>query len=309
MQLGAYVQAYVLMLLPNMMLIGACMFAAAALTRQALATYVGGVALFVLGLIAGKLTDGVANLTLSALADPFGAAAVRMVTRFWTPAERNAQLIGWPSIVVWNRVLWLAVAVGVLTLVVVRFRFVHPMRVARRRWWRRRLVVDTAPDRVVPIAPHAPAGARSFSIAARARQTVAVAARAWREIAATRAFLVILTGALFFVFAYGWDVGSEIYGTSTWPVTHLIAGTVLSSALAPVMAVLIAVFAGELVWRERDVGIGDIAGVAPCLTAYRCSVASSRSLRCSSCSRRCSRAPVCSCRRCAGITGTSHSCT
>src|SRR4029078_7782873 len=136
MQLGAYVQSYVLMLLPNMMLIGACMFAAGALTRQAFASYVGGVALFVLGLIAGKLTDGVANLTLSSLADPFGASAVRMVARFWTPAERNAQLIGWPAIVVWTRVLWLAVAVGVLALVVARFRFVHPMRVARRRWWR-----------------------------------------------------------------------------------------------------------------------------------------------------------------------------
>jgi ABC-2 type transport system permease protein len=263
-QLAAYIQAYVLMLLPNMMLIGASMFAAAALTRQVLATYVGGIALFVLGLVAGKLTDGVANLTLSALADPFGAAAVRMVTRFWTPAERNAQLVGWPSIVIWNRVLWLAVAAGVLALVVARFRFSHPTRVARRRWWRRRQVVDTSPDRVSPIqAPHAPAAARSFSFGARARQTLDVAARAWREIAATRAFLVILAGALFFVFAYGWDVGSEIFGTSTWPVTHLIAGTVLSTALAPVMAVLIAVFAGELVWRERDVGMGEIAGVAP----------------------------------------------
>ena len=65
------------------------------------------------------------------------------------------------------------------------------------------------------------------------------------------------------MFATGWDVGAEIFGTSTWPVTHLIAGTVLSTALAPVMALLIAVFAGELVWRERDVGMGDIAAVAP----------------------------------------------
>jgi ABC-type transport system involved in multi-copper enzyme maturation permease subunit len=264
MQLGAYVQAYVLVLLPNMMLIGACMFAAAALTRQALATYVGGVALFVLGLIAGKLTDGVANLTLSALADPFGAAAVRLVTRFWTPAERNAQLIGWPSIVIWNRALWLAVAAGVLALVVARFRFAHPVRVPRRRSRRRRPVVDPAPDRFAPIeVPHAATDARLFSLEARTRQTLAIASRAWREIAATRAFLVILAGALFFVFAYGWDVGTEIFGTSTWPVTHLIAGTVLSTALAPVMAVLIAVFAGELVWRERDVGMGDIADVAP----------------------------------------------
>ena len=56
---------------------------------------------------------------------------------------------------------------------------------------------------------------RSFSTAAQVRQTLAVAARAWRDIAVTRAFLVILVGALVFVFAFGWDVGTEIFGTST----------------------------------------------------------------------------------------------
>ncbi|MBV9774738.1 MAG: hypothetical protein JO040_12350, partial [Gemmatimonadetes bacterium] len=112
-------------------------------------------------------------------------------------------------------------------------------------------------------AMQVPGAARSFSTAGRVRQTLAVAAHAWREVAATRAFLVILAGALLFAFAYGWDVGSEIFGTSTWPVTHLIAGTVLSTALAPVMALLIAILAGELVWRERDAGMGDIAAAAP----------------------------------------------
>jgi ABC-type transport system involved in multi-copper enzyme maturation permease subunit len=275
-QLAAYVQMYVLMLLPNMVLIGACMFTAAALSRRALATYVGGLVLYVLATIAGDLTDGFSNRTLSSLADPFGSAAITEVTRFWTPVERNARLIGWPEIVLWNRALWLGAACGVLALLVARFRFVQPRSVAQRRWWRRPVVDPStalgagtaaalrAGERIAPSAAAIVRGAeRSFSLAARARQTLAVAARAWREIAATRAFLVILAAALAFVFIFGWDVGAQVFGTSAWPVTHLIAGTVLSTALGPVMAVLIAIFAGELVWRERDVGMGDIADVAP----------------------------------------------
>ena len=184
-QLAAYVQAYVLILLPNLVLIGTCMFAAAALTRQALATYVGGITLFVLGLIAGDLTNGLTNRTLSALVDPMGAAAIRIVTALWTPAERNAQLIGWPAILIWNRVLWLAVAAGVLAIVVTRFRFSHPARLGRPGWWQRREVIDTAPDRVTAIdAPPVPTATRSFGFSARARQVLAVASRAWREIAA-----------------------------------------------------------------------------------------------------------------------------
>ncbi|HET7232723.1 MAG TPA: M1 family aminopeptidase [Longimicrobium sp.] len=263
-QPAAYAQAYLLLLLPNLVVIGAFMFAAAALTRQSLATYPGGITLYLLGAIAGRLTNGVANQRLSALADPFGARAVALATRYWTPAESNARLIGWPDALLWNRALWLVVAAGAFALLVARFRFAHPNGAARRRGWRRRRLVDTAPERIVPIASmDVPDSGRSFTTAGRVRQTLAVAAHEWREIAATRAFLVILAGALVFAFAYGWDVGSEIFGTSTWPVTHLIAGTVLSGALAPVMALLIAILAGELVWRERDMGMGDIAAVAP----------------------------------------------
>ena len=266
-QLAAYAQTYLLVLLPNLVVIGAFMFAAAALTRQALATYVGGVALFILGTLAGELTDGLTNQTLSALVDPFGARAVALTAQYWTPVESNGRLIGWPNVLLWNRALWLGVAVGLFALLVVRFRFAHPSGALRRRWWRRRAVVDAAPERVAPIEvtslTQAPFSGRSFPVAAHARQTLAVAARAWREIAMTRPYLVILLGALFFALVYGWDVGSEVFGTSTWPVTHLIAGTVLSGALGPVMALLVAVFAGELVWREREVGMGDIASVAP----------------------------------------------
>jgi ABC-type transport system involved in multi-copper enzyme maturation permease subunit len=263
-QPAAYVEAYLLLLLPNLVVIGAFMFAAAALARQPLATYPGGIALYLLGAFAGRLTGGLDGGALPALADPFGGRAVALATRYWTPAESGARLIGWPDLLLWNRALWLTVAVGVFALLVARFRFAHPNGAARHRWWGRRRLVDTAPERVVPVAAMDAADAgRTFATAGRVRQTLAVAAHAWREIALTRAFLVVLAAALVFAFAYGWDVGSEIFGTSTWPVTHLIAGTVLSAALAPVMALLIAILAGELVWRERDVGMGDIAAVAP----------------------------------------------
>ena len=263
-QPAAYVQAYLLLLLPNLVVIGAFMFAAAALTRQPLATYLGGIALFALGSIAGRLAGGSPGGTLPALLDPFGGRPVALTTQYWTLAERNVRLIGVPDVLLWNRVLWLAVAAGVLTLLVARFRFGHLGGAGRRRWGLRRPVVDTVPGRPAPAgALRAPSTGRSFSRGARVRQTLAIAARAWREIAATRASLVVVAGALCFVFAFGWDVGSEIFGTSTWPVTQLIAGTVLSAALAPVMALLVAIFAGELVWREREVGMGDIAAVAP----------------------------------------------
>ena len=165
-----------------------------------------------------------------------------------------------------NRALWIGIAALAFALLVARFRFAHPGGVARRALVapprRGRHRARPSRRRSTPVQRTA-APQRSFDFAGRVRQTIAVAARAWREIAATKAFLLILVGAMVFVFAAGWDVGSEMFGTATWPVTHLIAGTVLGSYLPPVMALLIAVLAGELVWREREVGMGDIAAVAP----------------------------------------------
>ena len=264
-RLDAYVQTYVMLLLPNVVIIGAFMFAAAALTRQTLATYLGGLALFLLGTVAKDVAAALGGGTLETLLDPFGGGAIAQATQYWTPAEQNARVIGWPAVILANRALWIGVAALAFALLVARFRFAHPGGVARRGWWRRRAVADTAPDRLTPAqsGSRSAAGPRSFDVGARVRQTVAVAARAGREVAATKAFLLILVGAMFFVFATGWDVGGGIFGDSTWPVTHLIAGTVLGSYLPPVMALLIAVLAGELVWREREIGLGDIAAVAP----------------------------------------------
>jgi ABC-type transport system involved in multi-copper enzyme maturation permease subunit len=268
-QLEAYVQTYALTLLPNVAIIGAFMFAAAALTRQTLATYLGGLALFVLGTVAGDVAAAVGGGTLETMLDPFGGGAIAQATQYWTPVEQNGRLIGWPAVMLANRALWIGVAALAFALLVARFRFAHSNArrapgVALRRWWRR-AVVDTAPDRPAPArsASRPPAGPRAFDVRGRARQTIAVAARSWREVAATKPFLLILVGAMLFVFATGWDVGGGMFGDSTWPVTHLIAGTVLGSYLPPVVALLVAVLAGDLVWREREAGMGDIAAVAP----------------------------------------------
>jgi ABC-2 type transport system permease protein len=263
-QLDAYVQAYLLILLPSVIIIGTVMFAAAALTRQALAAYLGGLALYLLGALAAEFTAALGSARLEALLDPFGGGAITLATQLWTPAEQSSRLIGYPTMMLLNRALWIGIAGLTFALLVARFRFAHPSGIALRRWWRRPAVVDAAPDRLMPIqAVHAHASGRSFDFGGRVRQTIAVAARGWREVAATKAFLLILAGAMVIVFTAGWNVGTESFGTESWPVTHLIAGTVLGNYIPPVIALLVAVLAGELVWREREVGMGDIAAVAP----------------------------------------------
>jgi ABC-type transport system involved in multi-copper enzyme maturation permease subunit len=259
-QAGAYVQPYLLFLLPGLVLTAAILFAVAALSRQTLPAYLCGIGLFVGYLFAVELSDGVLGPGRAMLADPFALTVLEELTRYWTPVERNARQIGFPEILLWNRLIWISVGLAVLALLGRRFRFAHPGGAGRERRARSR-AADPGPARVGPLA--VPPAELAFGPRARAWQTLAVARRSLADIARSRVFLAILAGVLAWVFAFGWDVGAQVFGTSTWPVTHLVAGTVLSGTLSTVFAVLIALFAGELVWKERDVGVSEIADAAP----------------------------------------------
>ena len=201
-QLAAYVQTYVLMLLPNVVVIGAFMFAAAALTRQALATYLGGVALFVLGTVAGDVTDALGERHARRRCSiPFGGGAIAQTTQFWTPAEQNARLIGWPTVMlVEPRAVDRRRGAGVRAA-----GRALPLRAPGRRraaaaWWRRRAVGrHRARPRWRPIRRRRAgrAAARSFSFAraraADARRRRARVARDRRDAARSS---LILAGAM-----------------------------------------------------------------------------------------------------------------
>jgi len=95
------------------------------------------------------------------------------------------------------------------------------------------------------------------------RQTRAVARQSLAEVVASRWFVVVLLTCIGLTMLWGWNVGGTVFDTSTWPVTLLVAGTVLSERLPPFLYVLIALYAGELVWKEREVGVAEIADAAP----------------------------------------------
>jgi ABC-2 type transport system permease protein len=129
----AYLWALLAVVLPNLVLVGALLFAVATLTRSTLATYVGGVAIYALYFVTALLIDsplmaGTAPPTREALAraallDPFGLSAFFEQTRYWTPAERDARPVALAGRMLLNRLLWLGVSAAVLALVYRRFTF------------------------------------------------------------------------------------------------------------------------------------------------------------------------------------------
>ncbi len=267
----AFVQPWPLFVLPNLILTGAILYAIGALARRVIPVYLGAVVLFVTYIVAVNAAERITNPALALLSDPSGIHTLQRVTRYWTEAEQNVRLVGFPADLLLNRALWLVFATAVLALLYRRFHFAHA---AERRTRRGRTAifgrVRRREERVAVEAPirrsrpvEVPRVAGTFDFRTTARQTLAVTRRSLEEIAASRWFVGVLLGCTGVTLLVGWNVGDTVFDTSTWPVTMLVAGTVLARRVTPIIYALIALYAGELVWKDRDAKVDAIVDAAP----------------------------------------------
>jgi ABC-2 type transport system permease protein len=120
----AYLQPYLLTLLPNLFIFGALFFILAALTRRMLPVYVASVVMLIGYTVAPSLARDLDYKTLAALIDPFGTTALIRMTDYWSIAERNRDFIPLSGVYLANRAIWSLFALVVLLLGTWRFSFV-----------------------------------------------------------------------------------------------------------------------------------------------------------------------------------------
>src|SRR5262249_839792 len=70
---------------------------------------------------------------LVGLLDPFGGNAVGYLTQYWTPFQRNTQLVPLTGVLLWNRLLWFSLGAAILVFPYFRFSFTYAAERARTR--------------------------------------------------------------------------------------------------------------------------------------------------------------------------------
>lgn len=253
----AYLYAYFVVAVPNVLLIAAFLFAVATVTRRALPTYVGGVVAYAMYFVAALLIDsplmaGTAPQSAQAVAraallDPFGISAFYAETRFWTPEERNHRMLPLWGPLLFNRALWLGVTGAILAFAA---RYVPSDR--------RRAVARRADTASVPrTATYEPVAVdhRSAFPWQLFRSTLRLEIR---SLLGTWSFAVL---ALLWVMHSGIEVVSDIgrdeFGTRLQAATMLILPRI-AEPLAIIVAVALIYFIAEIVWRERASRVSDL---------------------------------------------------
>ncbi|MES2521932.1 MAG: ABC transporter permease subunit [Gemmatimonadota bacterium] len=254
-RLADHLYGYFVVALPNLFIHASILFALATITRSMMAAYLG-----VVGFVACffMLQTGFVGTMAVAVGEPFAGRALKDAVRYWTVAQRNVMLPEITGSLLYNRLLWVGVAVVCLLLALVTYRFAE-QGMSRRERKRLALAGPSSTDAVriveattLPAPQH---GGRTLRAVLWMR-TVFEA----RQVALSPAFIVVMAWGLFTSF-YSLTT-RDAAGRPTYPTTLTLIPTIMDAfmMILPVIAIF---YAGEVVWRERDRRVHEIIDATP----------------------------------------------
>jgi ABC-2 type transport system permease protein len=253
---SAQLQGILIWAIPDTLFIAAIIFAIAALTRTTIVSFLGALGLLVAYAVSGVLIAKLENEKLAALIDPFGTAAFGVMTKYWTVDDKNTHVLSLAGLLLWNRVIW--IAVGLLVFAFVYWRFSFSERAGR--------AAKPSPEEPAasqePIPTLLAKATLSFGIGARLRQFLGIVRIEYRRLFKSVVFIVVTCFALVNCVLTLIFTATQGFGLTTRPVTYMMVQLIAGSFYLFVIA-LITFFAGLLVWEERDARTDEVNDALP----------------------------------------------
>jgi ABC-2 type transport system permease protein len=259
--LKPYIWSYFVLIVPNLLVFGAIFFAVAALTRSLMATYVS-VAAFYVGYVVSRVTlRDIESEKIGILLDPFAIAPFARTTRYWTVFEKNTNLLPLDGTFLWNRILWIGLAVLLLGLTFSLFKMQVGGAKDRPRKEKKKRPVALELTAQTTAVPHV---TQDFGAATSWRQFYTTVRVETAAILKSLPYIIILLLAVLNTLG-GAIFANRIFGTEFYPVTYVMIDVIEGSFLF--FALIIAAFyAGEIVWRERMIKLNEVTDTMPAPT-------------------------------------------
>ncbi|MET3129130.1 hypothetical protein ABID42_004252 [Arcicella rosea] len=251
-QLINYLQPFLWVVLPTLFFGAAVFFTTGALSKNLMVVYTQGVVIFVLFMI----TKGITNETFQALLDPFSLTTLTKATKGWTVMDRNYLLIPMSGIMLLNKLFW--VGLGILALAIGYIKFQLMLINEKTFNKKQKQKVKTLP---VTFIKSLPTVTPVFHIKA---QLIQLLLNAWfhsLSILKLISFWAIILCCFIIILINSVSLGTS-YGVDSYPTTYLIIEELREMSIYFFMIILV-FYAGEIMWKERDVKLNLIHDAAP----------------------------------------------
>jgi ABC-2 type transport system permease protein len=250
-----YIQPFLIFTVSNIFITGSLFFASGALGRRPMVIYSQGVMLMIAYQVASAIyLRDLDSQFIAALLDPFGVQTFVYMTRYWTAAQQNTLLVPLTDALLYNRLIWMSIAVVMLTVTYWRFSFTSRKGFLSKR--RKKIVLQKEETVDVP-AVQVISASKQKSVVRQLTSTTLFHFRGiWTEIP----FLAIAGTGLLVLFINATRMG-KIYGTGSYPTTATVL-TMLNSFTLFFIIIMI-FYSGEMVWKERQYKINLVTDATP----------------------------------------------
>ncbi len=252
-----HMQAILLFAIPNVLFCASIIFAVSVLLRNTMAAFITAIALLVGFSIASAFTSDLENEWIGVLVDPFGGTAFQVATKYWTVEDKNTMLLPATGMLLWNRLLWIAVSVGVFLFGLFRFSFTDRVQKVKA------LEADTSNKPSFAHVPLPKVPLRFDAVARRKWFTNLYLGDVKGILKSTPFILIMSLGIVQLLVSLAFV--TELYGNTTYPVTYNVADAI-QGGLFIYLIIVVTFYAGQLVWKERDPRIDGITNALPLST-------------------------------------------
>ena len=243
--------------IPNVILIAALVFAIATWTRSTVASFIGVILILVGYGVSQAFVGKLENETLTMMLDPFGIRCFSTLTKYWTVADKNSNVLMLSGVLLANRVVWLLFSMLVLAFACWRFQFATKSSLAKLR-----SLVPIGDESQSNTTVSLPKVDYVYGPATTLRQLWSqIKIDFWGTIKSS-VFLVIMLAALANTIPSLFFAAKQGFGLSALPVTYNMVDLIRGAMYLFLLAIM-TFYAGVLVWKERESRLDEVYDAAP----------------------------------------------
>jgi hypothetical protein len=261
--LGMLAYHFAVIVAPEVFFLGTVFFLVAALTRRVIVVYLQGAilyAIYFIGLVAVSQTRSL-NPFWPAVFDPIGLLLAGSVTRYWTVVERNSLWMPITGMFLWNRVVWCSVGLVALASIFLFFPMSAEALTSRKSSKKKREEQESTAPPAPQFHNTLPRVSISYSFGTGVQQFLSLTRIYFRNIFREIPFWAITLVMIVICMVNGHFAGS-LNGADVWPVTYYMLQAIEGGGTL-FLYIIATMYAGELVWRERDTHFEQIHDALP----------------------------------------------
>ncbi len=257
-ELGNFIQPFFLFLLPNVFILGVIFFSLTTFTRSTLAAYMACIIILIGRFVAESLSGNMDYAYGAALWEPFGSNAYSYVTKYWTPAEQNTLMLPLSGVMLYNRLIWISIALVIMIVSFIRFdfaQFLNPFKLFKRK----ETVEEAQVYEERPLAEVLKAK-QDYSASFSWRQLMYLSKFEFKKIVQSTFFIISCALALVMIGVIYYYSG-QAYDTEMQPLTQNVVSMVkVYTVLANIFVIF---YAGTVIFRERESKIDELVYSTP----------------------------------------------